>query len=245
MRKKKSNKEGERKEKQSRAKYRCPNKLEDLIYQVNLIPPDFQMQSLQFLTERGLTKTDALRDCLKYTPPKFKKHLEFISGFDKVSSETDERTRNFYLQKMADEYFEYFEMRDSMLTLLGRLEIEREHPNDFFDWIGCPLPLRTLVYRDVNGKLQKTGLGTLIGEFDDSRLRRCAICKCVFWAKYKNSFTCSDRCLNALRQRRSRKKNKETINAKRQERYQQRKQEKELERKSRQEALLDKYKNQE
>lgn len=54
-------------------------------------------------------------------------------------------------------------------------------------------------------------------EFD--RLRVCEICNQIFWANYKNSFTCSTPCLNALRQRRHRKKNKEVINAKRKANY--------------------------
>jgi hypothetical protein len=203
VKKKKESKASSQKPK-SRAKYQCPAKLEDLIYQVNLVPIDFDLQSIQFLTERGLTKTDAVKHCLEYAPQELREHIEFMSGYDKITPETDEHTRNFYLRKMADEYFEYYEMRESMNYLVNRLKIEREYPNDFFDWIGCPLPLRTLVYRDVSGKLQSTGLGTLVGNFDDTRLRRCKNCKRVFWAKRKESETCSLPCLNAFNVRRYR-----------------------------------------
>ncbi|HXH70429.1 MAG TPA: hypothetical protein VNI60_08880 [Pyrinomonadaceae bacterium] len=56
-----------------------------------------------------------------------------------------------------------------------------------------------------------------------NRLRACEICRLIFWANNKNSFTCSKSCLNALRQRRHREKNKEEINAKRRSNYQQKK----------------------
>lgn len=173
--------------------------LEDLIYQVNLIPPDFQMQSLEFLTERGLTKAEAVKDCLKYTPLDFQKHIEFMSGYNKVHEETAQPTRNFYLNKMADAYFEYYEMRYSMLMLVHRLEMERANPDAFFYWSGIPIVIRALVVRDATGKLQEIGLASLIGKFDDSRLRSCKICKCIFWAKKKNSETCGDKkCADAL-----------------------------------------------
>ena len=54
---------------------------------------------------------------------------------------------------------------------------------------------------------------------DVDRLRICEICGKIFWAVNKNSETCSKTCLNALRQRRYRAKNKESINAKRQKIY--------------------------
>jgi len=54
------------------------------------------------------------------------------------------------------------------------------------------------------------------------RIRSCEICLYVFWASYKNSLTCSESCRNALRQRKHRAKNKDAINAKRRENYQNR-----------------------
>lgn len=204
--KKKESKASPKKQK-SRAKYQCPSELEDLIYQVNLIPPDFQMQSLLFLLgdrQIKLTITDALKDCLKYTPLKFQEHIEFISGYDKVKAETEEATRKFYVQKMANAYIEYFEMRNSMLWLVQRLETERANPNTFFDWVGFPLVLRAIVVRNAVGKLQEIGLAALIGKFDDSRLRICEICQRIYWAKRENSKTCSPQCLNKLNVRRHR-----------------------------------------
>ncbi len=207
MVKKKRESKNLQKKQKSRAKFQCPTELEDLIYQVNLIPPDFQMQSLEFLlTDRQikLTVTDALKDCLKYTPQEFQEHIEFISGYNRKLAETDEASRKFYIQKMANAYAEYYEMRISMLRLVQRLETERKNPNTFFDWFNFPLTLSATVVRDASGKLQEKGLAALIGKFDDSRLRSCENCKRVFWAKRKESETCSPRCLNAFNVRRYR-----------------------------------------
>ncbi len=172
---------------------KCLPKLENLIYEVNLIPADFQMQSLQFLTERGLTVADALQGCLKYTPQEFQEHIEFVSGFDKISDRTDEATRNFYVRKMAAAYIEYYEMRASMLMLVRRVEVERAFPNSSYDWSNFPLVLRSVVIRDADGMLQDQGLASLFGKFDDDRLRSCKACRRIFWAKKLNSETCGNK----------------------------------------------------
>ncbi len=54
------------------------------------------------------------------------------------------------------------------------------------------------------------------------RIRSCEICDFMFWARYKNSVACSQVCLNALSQRRHREINKDAINSKRREDYQNR-----------------------
>lgn len=72
MRKKKTDKEIESKEKKSRAKYERPGELGELIDQVNLVPPDFLMQSIiLLLMERKYTETEALEICLKDTSENF------------------------------------------------------------------------------------------------------------------------------------------------------------------------------
>jgi hypothetical protein len=83
------------------------------------------------------------------------------------------------------------------------------------------LPLLTVSLQAIGTIVQviPSNLAKAIDGIDGDRLRACEICKRIFWANYKNSFTCSKPCLNALRQRRHRKTNKEAINAKRRENY--------------------------
>jgi predicted nucleic acid-binding Zn ribbon protein len=68
------------------------------------------------------------------------------------------------------------------------------------------------------------------------RLRLCVICSRVFWAKRKDSETCSVSCFNTLRQRRHRDRNKEALNAKRVENYKYKK-----ERKKKMDKLQDRH----
>jgi hypothetical protein len=50
-----------------------------------------------------------------------------------------------------------------------------------------------------------TGFAALIGHFEADRLRICEICGRVFWAKRKESKTCSAKCFNNFRQQLYRK----------------------------------------
>ncbi len=245
MRKKKTDKEIESKEKKSRAKYERPGELGELIDQVNLVPPDFLMQSIiLLLMERKYTETEALEICLKDTSEKFQQHIKKVA---------DEKVKSFYPAKphmetvykvgaMVNEYARLYDLRMMMRMLVDRLERERKGEITPEHWLAFPLTPSATIFRGKDGKLQKSDLLAVVGNFDDSRLRSCEICNCIFWAENKNSFTCSETCRNALRQRRYRKKNKEDVNAKRRERYQQEKQKKESEKEERKKALLDKCK---
>jgi hypothetical protein len=77
------------------------------------------------------------------------------------------------------------------------------------------------------GKVTNQVFQSYIG-VDLDRVRACEICNRIFWAKNKKSETCSKPCLNALRQRRHRKTNKEAINKKRRDNYRRNKQLKQL-----------------
>jgi hypothetical protein len=121
------------------------------------------------------------------------------------------------------QYVEFYNTRESMLWLVIRLENERKMMCDaeksrgleensitfqnftLLDWDAFPITIKTTLVRDLNGKLQTTGLAALIGKFDDSRLRRCKVCeKRIFWAKRIESEACSLQCANVLRVRRYR-----------------------------------------
>lgn len=84
-----------------------------------------------------------------------------------------------------------------------------------------------IVRNGTKGNAQREVSEAFIGVHLD-RIRACEICGRIFWAKYKNSETCSTLCLNALRQRRHRKTNKEAINEKRRANYRRNKKLKQL-----------------
>lgn len=167
---------------------------------------------------------EVLNACLEDTPVEFQRHIEH---------ETLQRTNPFgfakphmvdvyNIQTKANVYGEYFAMRTSIWRLVQRLETERQRMREaetehqlergsltfehytLLDWDAFPLSISTVLKRDDAGKLHITGLAALIGEFDDSRLRRCVICQRIYWAKRENSKTCSPLCLNRLNVRRHR-----------------------------------------
>ncbi len=199
-----------------------------MLRQVRRIPPDFQMKlfELVFDEQRLLLReqtgdnnaapsiTKVLNACLEDTPEEFQQHIEY---------ETLQRTKTFGIAKphmvdvynihtKSNVYSEYYDMRMSMFRLVQRRETERqrmrdaeaEHQHALVDWDAFPLSISTVLKRNDSGKLQITGLASLIGKFDDSRLRRCVICQHIFWAKRENSKTCSPPCLNVLNVRNSR-----------------------------------------
>lgn len=82
------------------------------------------------------------------------------------------------------------------------------------------IPVFPNITNDKKLKIEpNTSLLDALNGIEADRLRICTICNKIFWAKNKNSETCSKTCLNALRQRRHREKNKEEINLKRRENY--------------------------
>ncbi|MEJ7860728.1 MAG: hypothetical protein WKF90_03720 [Pyrinomonadaceae bacterium] len=236
MRKKKVDKKTEPKEKKSRAKYQCPPELEDLIYQVNLLPPDFDFKSFNKAIKRqleSLSKKDCLdemdmKDCLRGTPESFQLHIRKLIVFHPnffqpfiTLKDSDKPARFADHYDLEGALSSYERMYRSIWGFFSQLEMERQYKDTLYrDHSHWDISSYTvIIIRGDDGLLHHTGLSALIGKFDDSRLRRCEICNRIFWANYKNSFTCSKPCLNALRQRRHRKTNADAINEKRRDNY--------------------------
>jgi hypothetical protein len=162
---------------------------------------------------------------IKHLPKIFLDYLDevaYVRAFPFESEPKSYRNEMRYKHEFVRYYVEYCDIRGSMLSFVLRLENERrmmraaekEHGLEensltfehftSLNWEAYPIFISTTLLRDDNGKLQTTGLAALIGKFDDSRLRRCEICERVFWAKRKESKTCSLQCANVLRVRRYR-----------------------------------------
>jgi hypothetical protein len=255
MTKEKKTKQNKSQAKLSRAKYKCPPELKELIELTNLVPngiitPDFEneirIELKRLRDETGdpspeISAYEFLTSKIKHLPKEFLDYLDreaYRHAFPfEITPESYEDERRFR-QEFVKQYVEYCSMRGSMLWLVRRLEDERksmrsaekeygleENSLTFqhytsLDWDAFPISINTTLLRDDSGTLHITGLAALIGKFDDSRLRRCNVCERIFWAKRKDSETCSLSCFNILRQRRHREKNKAALNAKRRENYQ-------------------------
>lgn len=202
----------------SRAKYQCLPELEELIYQVNLIPPDIEVKPLSIVLEEQTqllrTQTDdenaecsiaqAMNICLQDTSEAFQQHLKSQKHI------LAEASINYFGDEygMAEAYLNYVKMRAFMLSFINQLEIEEQWKDTLYrarsHWDVFEYTVITVVKRGDDGLLHHTGLASLIGKFDDRRLRRCKICQYIYWAKRKDSKTCSSRCLNVLNVRHSR-----------------------------------------
>lgn len=229
------------KQRASRAKYKCPPELEEMINLVNLIPPDMTLHSLDKLMEKeislkreesdepimGFSDVHFLKDVLhekypsvellsfievmvEHTPQEFKDYLEEVSYLTYIKEPEPDK---YKFHRMARKLKEFCDLRNSLRQIVDRLERDRERTEAkplrvlgyFIDWTMYPVTITTTVERDFDGKLRPaSGLVRLLGTFDEDRLRRCAICSRIFWAKRKESKTCSRKCLNALNVKRFR-----------------------------------------
>lgn len=145
MVKKKSERAASLKKTKSRAKYKCPPELEELIRQTNLVPigtitPDFdaeiRIEIQRYRNETGespeISAYGFLTNLIKHLPSEF---LDFIKDraykraypFGEGKFPNDERQ---YKQEFIRQYVNYCYMRDSMLWLVLRLENERKMMRD-------------------------------------------------------------------------------------------------------------------
>ncbi len=167
--------------------------------------------------------TEVLAACLKDTPEEFQQYVEreALRRAGGLVEAKPHMANVYYVHEKANVYSEYYDMRMSFRRLSERLETERQMMRDaeksrqlkkgsitfqhftLTNWDSYPLSISTVIKRK-SGKLKITGLASLIGTFDDSRLRRCEICQRIYWAKRENSKTCSPECLNILNVRRHR-----------------------------------------
>lgn len=236
MRKKRTDTESKEKEKQSRAKYSLLPELEEMIRMVNLVPIGTDFFSFQDevrardLIERqnigqrpAISLTAVLKDLLSKLPDEaqnfIKNRLFFEDSPDLPAPIDPDNASQNEITDLISCYTHFYYFWADILQYI----IQRKHRRNGKSFADDLLPIHAFVTGDSNGNEKLFGFAGLIGKFDGDRLRMCEICAKVFWAKYKNSVTCSKPCLNALRQRKHRQKNKEAINTKRREYYRQNK----------------------
>jgi hypothetical protein len=199
----------------------CLPELEQLIKDVNILPPFSRLKLLKVKLKFGDPAVDeALQDCLKDTPEEFQKHIKRLASIRADPWGNGDHSKENLIDSMAKEYKEFRVFYNSMTTYVRRLEQERnameaasKHLENvkkrkvvltfdhyrFLNWETNPVVLKTVVKRGAGGKPYITGLAGLIGKFDDSRLRRCKICRRIFWAKKTNAETCGLKtCADAL-----------------------------------------------
>jgi predicted nucleic acid-binding Zn ribbon protein len=259
MRKKKTDKKIEQTKTKSRAKYECTEDLNQQISFFNLVPFSCELPSPPFIfVETKYNKPHkqeadkgAIKEIFEEIPENLARHIT------ECYSHTGEQLLyyiNYYYNHLflrnAVNFFAKcreagFTSEDGEMNASQWDFTSEDEEINASQWEQLLVPAQISAMVVIDGKVNYKHMfpvGEILRGIEYDRLRSCAICEKIFWAKNKNSETCSEPCRNALRQRRHRKKNKEAVNAKRQARYQRKKQEKELAREERRKALLDNYK---
>jgi hypothetical protein len=146
MVKKKNQRPAPLRKQKSRAKYKCPPELEELIRQTNLVPirtitPDFdveiRMEIQRLKDETGepspeISAYEFLTKLIEHLPSEFldfikREAYKYVYPFGEGKFSGDERQ---YKQEFVRLYVRYCDMRDSMLWLVQRLETERQMMRD-------------------------------------------------------------------------------------------------------------------
>lgn len=167
----------------------------------------------------GVSPRDVLIDALEDLPEEFHNYLKgfcYASWLRPIDiSKADFRD----VHRLSQAYMSFFRTHNETVSYAHRLKNDREgnlYPNS---WEIFPSRASGVILKDDKGNIYLDGLAGVIHKIIPDRFRMCEICNLIFWAENKNSFTCSETCRNALRQRRHREKNKEEINTKRRENY--------------------------
>lgn len=199
--------------KKSRSKYECPEKIKDLIGTLNLV------QGVETLPDVSDMDHEDFEKLLLSFPQQFRRHLsaKATAVVDKLFPKEHKDRDTAIAVNVRYEYQEFLTMRQDFRKLAGDIADARNNTEHLDAAVRVP-DFPRLIDREINSegvfKATIAGLDAILNGVYIDRLRACEICDSFLWAENKNSFTCSEKCRNALRQRRHRSKNKEVIKTK-------------------------------
>jgi hypothetical protein len=202
---------------------RCPPKLAELIKRVNIFPPGVKFPVLNARSrlanfegseaEWTMRASFDLYDCLKEAPEDFRQficgdtHLQTPSFVETYSPALFDKTINAITR-----FEEFAELRKNLLRLIRFIKsLDLEGRADSVG-IDVPLPLLSTPIIDKHGFIRVGGnvLIEALRDVEANRLKECANCKRIFWAKRRDQPCCDPKtCGNRHRVNRSRKLQKE------------------------------------
>jgi hypothetical protein len=229
------------KEKQSRAKYKCSKQLETLIYITNRITDEGGLPEISFFSERVkevfaedleiFSKEDyaeaTTNEIIHYLLEQSEwLLLDLFKRVRQLTGETFEYSEGYFFSSLrfSNSFTNIYAGMKNDVDIFKRLaqvfnEVRkgiREKDNlGYLNFRATPLI-------SANNEViieSRSPIFDAVHLMDADRLRICEVCNHIFWAKKKNSFGCSESCVNALYQRRLRKENKIEINRQRREKY--------------------------
>lgn len=202
---------------------RCPPKLAELIKRVNIFPPGVRFPVLNARSRlANFEGSEAewimrarfdLYECLKEAPKDFRQfiyddtHLQTPSFVEAYSPALFDKTIN-----AIKRFEEFAELRKNLLRLIRFIRsLNLEGRGDSVG-VDVPLPLLSTPVIDKHGFIRVGGnvLIEALRDVEANRLRECADCKRIFWAKRIDQPCCDPKtCGNRRRVRRSRDLQKE------------------------------------
>ncbi|MET0462923.1 MAG: hypothetical protein ABW007_07205 [Chitinophagaceae bacterium] len=202
---------------------RCPPKLAILIQRVNIFPPGVKFPVLNArsrLANFGGSEAEwvmrarfDLYDCLKEAPEEFR---QFIYGDTRLQTPSFVET---YSPALFDKtinaitrFEEFAELRKNLLRLVRFIKSLGLEGRADLVGVDVPLPVLSTPVIDKQGFIRIGGNALIeaLRDVEANRLRECADCKRIFWAKRIDQSCCDPKtCGNRRRVRRSRDLQKE------------------------------------
>lgn len=230
----------------TRAKFRCPDTLAEWLRLVNLVEPEYDLPEWEDVLKRhreanGRSHYDfcgsdiraTFDECLGPFPEEmrsawFEEHLmlrtEAMSEAWIADGQEDGSLKSLVQHSVL--CWTYSPIRDARNDLrdIARFFQARRRglPVDHPDFYTTQLP-HLVSPLEADGTILRvppSNFAAAIHGVDGDRIRLCAVCNRLFWARRKSSETDTSQCLNILHQRRHRERGKEKIdadNARRQE----------------------------
>ncbi len=238
----------------SRATYdQITPKINNILDRFNLIRVDENLQYFQKsadldsqLFPNNIKKSDVLYDLeniIQHLPPKFKKFIYLNNANKEIEYEQISYMRDcnsiklpkldFYQVRDAVKRYEQFrQWREILLSIIKRYN---ENPNfevmlpELIQTNGHLIIRKTIERKREVFRIQfeEDEYKKAFDNLDIDRIRICKMCDYFFWAKRKDSITCSYPCSNAYQQKNYREEHKEEIKTQRKKRSQSLKEQKE------------------
>lgn len=205
----------------------CPPKLAKVIELVNLFKPGARLPVLNTRSHsahfRGRkAKQDKakwtmrarldLYKCLKEAPDDFR---QFIYGKPElqIPSFVDEYSADLFDSTIeaVKRYEDFTQLRVQLLRLIRFVKSHNLRRCNDSRRIHVPLPFLLKPVLDENGFIRIGGslLLEALPDIEANRVKECAECKRIFWAKNINQLCCDPKCANRRRVRRSRELQKD------------------------------------
>lgn len=205
----------------------CPPKLAKVIKLVNLFKPGVRLPVLNIRshsanfrgrkakqhkakwTMRAILDLDK---CLKEAPDDFRQFIYDKSDLQ-IPSFVDEYSADLFDSTIeaVKRYEDFAQLRAKLLRLIRFVKSHNLRRRADSQRIHVPLPFLLKPVLDENGFIRIGGslLLEALPDIEANRVKECAECKRIFWAKNINQLSCDPKCANRRRVRRSRELQKE------------------------------------